>query len=106
MLNIRKKYGNAGKFQQTEEAAILIDLGCWTKADAFATFPDVAEEGKNNQTLMSAAPCQKASQSQERQRGYRRFRNLADGKGMNSHGTAIASRAGPAPQGQPVQVEN
>ena len=83
MLNIRKKYGNAGKFQQTEEAAILIDLGCWTKADAFATFPDVAGEGKNNQTLMSAAPCQKASQSQERQRGYRRFRNLADGKGTD-----------------------
>lgn len=25
---------------------------------------------------------------------------------MNSHGTAIACRAGPAPQGQPVQVKN
>lgn len=55
---------------------------------------------------MSAAPCQKASQPQESQRGCRRFRNLADGKGADGHGTAVAGRTGPASQGQPVQVKN
>ena len=64
------------------------------------------KKSQDKQEPLSAPPCKQAPQSQERQRGCCRFRNLADGKGMNSHGTAIACRAGPAPQGQPVQVKN